>query len=131
MRIEGWEAALAAEIERARAIPFQWGIHDCAIWAFDVRRALTGEDAAKAWRGRYGTALGAYRELRRMGWASHVDGATAIMGAALATPLLAQRGDIVLSGDAFGICLGAQAVFLATAGLIYLQTSECQVAWRV
>ena len=131
MRCPGWEAGFAAEIERARHIAFQWGVHDCAIWAFDMRRALVGCDAAQAWRGRYSTAKGALRVLRRLGWASHQDGATAIMGAPLATPLLAQRGDIVLSDEVFGVCLGVEAAFLSPTGLTYRPISECRIAWRV
>ncbi len=136
MRLAGWEAALAAAVEDARARPFEWGVHDCATWAFDVRRALTGQDAAAAWRGRYSTAKGALRTLRLvLGAATHAEAATAILGAPLASPRQAQRGDIVLvemgDGDSFGVCLGAKAAFLGPQGLEFLPVAGCTHAWRV
>ncbi len=132
MRIEGWEARLAEAVEAARGLPFGWGQHDCAIWAFDVRRALTGADAAAAWRGRYRTARGARMVLRRhLGAASHAEAATAILGPPLASVLQAQRGDIVLARDAFGVCLGRDCAFLAPEGLTFLALTETETAWRV
>ena len=41
-RLPGWEHSLAKAIDAARDRPFCWGQHDCAIWAFDLRRELTG-----------------------------------------------------------------------------------------
>jgi hypothetical protein len=132
VRVEGWETRLAEAVAAAQARPFAWGEHDCATWAFDVRRALTGADAAEAWRGRYRTAIGARRVLRRVLRAdSHQAAATAILGAPLATQLLAQRGDIVLLSDAFGVCLGADCAFLAPNGLTFRPLSETELAWRV
>lgn len=132
-RLQGWELRLADAIDAARGMEFQWGVHDCAVWAFDVRRALTGKDDAAAWRGRYSTATGAQRVLRHLGWGSLADGATALLGAPLATPLMAQRGDIVLGGDApaFGVCVGVEAAFLLPTGLTGLPMREVAMAWRV
>lgn len=131
-RIEGWEARLAEEIEAARGKPFVWGQHDCATWAFDVRRALTGQDAAAAWRGRYSSAKGAVRTLRLvLRAASHAEAATAILGPPLAHPLSAQRGDIVLADDAFGVCAGADCAFLAPEGFAFRPITEIDLAWRV
>lgn len=132
MRVEGWEALLAAAIDDARARPFEWGVHDCAIWAFDVRRAMTGQDAAAAWRGRYSSAKGAVRTLRLvLGAASHAEAATAILGPPLDRPLMAQRGDIVLADDCFGVCAGAVCAFLAPEGLTFRPITEIDMAWRV
>ena len=97
MRVADWEARLAAAIMAARDKPFIWGQHDCAIWTFDLRRALTdGPDHASLWRGKYKTALGAERVMRRLGWSSYEAGAWALLGEPRAYPLLAQRGDLVL-----------------------------------
>ena len=133
-RIAHWETRLAGAIEAARDMPFAWGRHDCATWAFEVVRDLTGgADHAALWRGRYSTALGSHRILRRLGWTSLEDGGRALLGDPLATPLLAQRGDMVLGSEdpAFGICVGARAAFVGPAGLIYLPLTSCHLAWRV
>lgn len=131
MRREGWERALAEAIEAARHRPFAWGVHDCATWAADVRRAMTGSDAAARWRGRYHTARGAARTIRLTGAASLVEAAGRELGSPLASPLLAQRGDIVSDGAALGVCTGAEAAFLSADGLAFRPLIDCTMAWRV
>lgn len=134
MRLQGWELALSAAVAEAEARPFVWGVHDCATWAFDVRRALTGLDAAAAWRGRYSTAAGSLRVIRRMGCADMGAAVTLIMGAPLADVRQAQRGDLLLLVDeveALGVCLGHRGAFLGQAGLTWRAVSDCALAWRV
>ena len=133
-RIENWTTILAARLEAVRDLPFAWGRHDCATWAFDLRRDLTGgEDVAALWRGRYTTALGAQRIMRKLGWQNIEAMGRDLLGDPLATPLLAQRGDLVLGGEdpAFGVCAGARAVFISPDGLVQLPLSVCSLAWRV
>jgi hypothetical protein len=134
MRVCGWTSVLAARLEAAQSQPFAWGCHDCATWAFDLRRDLTGgPDHAARWRGRYRTARGAYRVMRRLGWESLEGLGRDLLGDPLATPLLAQRGDLVLGGEdpAFGICTGARAAFVAPKGLTQLPLASCSLVWRV
>lgn len=130
-RVNGWEVQLAAAVEDARVAAFAWGVMDCATWAFDVRRALTGNDAAAAWRGRYSTSGGASRTLRRLGCRTPAELAQSILGEPLPTPLLAQRGDIVATEDALGVCIGQDCAFLAPAGLTLRPLTAVQLAWRV
>ena len=130
----GWERMLAEAVEAARGRPFRWGQHDCAIWAFDLRRDLTGgDDVAVLWRGRYRTAAGAQRAMRRLGWQSSEAMGRALLGAPLPSVSLAQRGDIVLSatGLGFGVCLGALAAGIAPAGLILTPIATTALAWRI
>lgn len=132
MRADGWEVAFAEAIEAARHKPFAWGGHDCATWAADVRRALTGDDMAADWRGRYRTQLGAARLIRRLGYGSLAEAAEARLGAPLPTVLLAQRGDVLLGpDDAMGICGGSFGMFLTEGGLTDRALRDCQKAWRV
>jgi hypothetical protein len=133
-RIENWERLLAAEIHTARARPFVWGVHDCPTFAFETRMILTsGEDIAALWRGRYTTALGGERVMRRLGWASLEGMGRALLGEPRSAVLLAQRGDIVLAdtGLGFGICNGASAVGMAPAGLVTMPLTSCRLAWPV
>lgn len=131
-RVAGWEVILAAEIEAAQRLPFVWGAHDCATWTFDLVALLRGTaSAADAWRGRYRTALGAERVMRRLGWPTMEAGGRALLGAPLDTPLLARRGDVVLCDGAFGICTGARAALLAPDGLTMRPLRDCALAWRV
>ena len=133
-RVEHWERLLAATIETAHSKPFVWGQHDCPTFAFETRTALTGgEDVAALWRGRYTTALGGQRVMRRLGWTSLEEMGRALLGAPHPTVLLAGRGDIVLAdtGLGFGICVGASAVGMAPAGLVTVPLTSCRMAWAV
>ena len=133
-RVEHWERLLAAAIDTARAKPFVWGVHDCPTFAFETRMILTGgEDIAALWRGRYTTALGGARVMRRLGWASLEEMGDALLGDPRPTVLLAGRGDIVLAdtGLGFGICNGASAVGMAPEGLMTVPLTSCRLAWPI
>lgn len=131
MRREDWPTVLDGEIGAARAGVFEWGVKDCATWAFDVRRAMTGIDDAVHWRGKYKTAKGAARQILRLGFADLREGATFYLGPPLATAFLAQRGDVVFARDALGLCIGATAIFIAPEGCTEIPLGECLAAWRV
>lgn len=133
-RVNHWERRLAEAIEAARELPFRWGQHDCATFAFDLRRALAGgPDVAALWRGRYATAIGAARVMRRLGWSSLEAAGRDLLGPPLASVHLARRGDLLLAdtGLGFGVCLGARAAGYAPAGLVFVPLSACALAWRV
>ena len=127
MRVDRWEIRLAEAIEAARHRPFQWGVHDCATWAMDVRFALTGDDMAADWRGRYRTANGAAKFMRKQGYADLREAAMDKLGAPLETVRLAQRGDVLLDpeGEALGICAGRIGLFLTEGGLTDRPLVEC------
>ena len=134
MRRADWQVRLAGAIEAAREIPFSWGSHDCATWAFDLRCELTGsEDIAALWRGRYRTALGAHRVMKRLGWVSLEAAGRDLLGTPLPSVLQAKRGDLVLGGSelAYGVCMGAKVAFVAPDGLVFISLSDCSLTWRV
>ncbi|WP_234702889.1 DUF6950 family protein [Thalassobacter stenotrophicus] len=133
-RAPHWERLLAAAIDTAGAKPFVWGVHDCPTFAFETRMILTGgDDIAALWRGRYTTALGGARVMRRLGWASLEEMGRALLGEPRPAVLLAGRGDIVLSdtGLGFGICTGATAAGMAPEGLVTVPLTSCQLAWPI
>lgn len=132
LRVDQWPEILAAEIERARNRPFQWGTHDCALMAADIVLAMTGVDYAAEFRGRYRSALGAARLLKRGG------GLWAVLDRQLGASVpaaMAQRGDVVLArfaaGDTAGVCVGGQSAFPGLQGVVFRPTIECLAAWRV
>ena len=133
-RTPDWERRLAAAIDTARSKPFIWGVHDCPTFAFETRMILMGgADIAALWRGRYTTALGGARVMRRLGWASLAEMGMALLGDPRSTVLLAQRGDLVLAntGLGFGICTGACAVGMAPEGLMTVPLTSCRLAWQI
>lgn len=133
-RLSNWTHLLAAAIDTARAKPFVWGVHDCPTFAFETRMILTcGEDTAALWRGRYTTALGGTRVMRRLGWATLEEMGRGLLSDPHPTVLLAGRGDIVLAdtGLGFGICTGAQAVGMTPEGLVTVPLTSCRLAWPI
>lgn len=130
MRLDGWDVRLAEEIEAARDKPFVYGEHDCLTWAFKVRAALTGTDESVIWAWRYKTELGAARLLKREGLDHLIDVGMALLGKPLPSVLFAQRGDIVFR-EAYGVCIGAQALYVGPEGLRALPLETADFAWRV
>lgn len=54
-KIEGWEIALSSTLAACANKPFEWGKHDCCMFAADCIKAMTGKDPAKAVRKKYKT----------------------------------------------------------------------------
>jgi hypothetical protein len=130
--IEARKCCLAAAVDIASAQPFVWGTRDSPTFAFETRTLLTGGvDLASLWRGKYTTHLGGLRVMRRLGWPSLEAMGRALLGSPLDTPLLARRGDIVLtdSGLCFGVVIGCTAICRAPDGLRFVSLTACRLAW--
>jgi hypothetical protein len=132
MRLENWPTLLAAFIESRKDTAFQWGVHDCTLFAADSAMAMTGVDLAAAYRGTYEdiasaeqiiAAAGGFRELVEQN-----------MGAGI-NPKLAQRGDWVLvetiTGPALAVCMGINMIAAGPAGLVSIPMTEAITAWRI
>ena len=142
MRIPDWDKRLARRLHEAGRIPFEWGTHDCATWSFDTRDILIGKENREAdrWRGKYQSAGGAWKIMRRSGWPDLKAMGRSILGEPMANPLMAKRGDICLfpSGRiadgmdwAFGICAGSAIATTGLAGGTLEELSEAALAWEV
>lgn len=134
-RAEDWPLRLNAAIESARERAFVWGEHDCALFAANIVRDLTGIDYAEAFRGKYRSATGATRVLAKLGRRSLRETVTAKLGAGIQAHL-AQRGDVLLwiqpgLGETVGVCLGRQGAFVGPKGLEFIGMREWAWAWRV
>lgn len=132
MRREDWPEILMDHIEAAKTRPFSWGKMDCALFAADIVRALTGEDYAAEFRGRYSTSRGAATALTRYGKGTLRKTLEAKFGAPL-PPLMARRGDLVMlkSPQAAGICIGDRAAFAGPDGITFRPLAECDCCWRI
>lgn len=64
-RKDDWEYRLHAILQEKKHQPFEWGVNDCALFASDIMEALSGVDPARWFRGKYSTARGAYKALKR------------------------------------------------------------------
>jgi hypothetical protein len=129
MSIDIQIAGLLAEYQRA---PFAWGRFDCCQFVRAALRLTTGRDIdIKPYR----TERGAARALAALGG---YDGAMRAYGAQrLPSPLLAQRGDVVLVKapglfeGALALCTGQAAHAVGPSGLAPVSQSNWLRAWRV
>jgi hypothetical protein len=130
MRVEGWESLLAEHVREAYGIPFQWGTHDCAIWAARWVRTCTGKDFLSDWEGKYKTEAGAKRMMKRRGYDSVAEIADEHL---VEIPVaLARRGDLLLHPQGhLGVCFGRHGFFLAEHDVTMLGTLHCTKAWAV
>lgn len=132
-RLPDWEARLAAYLASVAGLPHAYGSHDCALHAANAVIALTDEDPAARFRGRYSTQIGSLRALRRYGEGTleaTFDAAFPEIPCAFA-----QRGDIVLRDGSVGVCLGGDAAFVGEEGglpgLVRFPRREWAKAWAV
>lgn len=132
-RLTGWEQRLHAATRAALRTPYRWGVHDCALFAADCVRAMTGVDLADGFRGRYDDEDSAIAVLRDLG----CDGVDDLPGRWLGeiAPAMARRGDVVLfdglHGRFLAICDGATAVGPAARGIAHHSMSSALRAWAV
>lgn len=132
-RIKGWEQALAATTRAAMPKRHAWGSHDCALFAADCVRAITGVDLAEEFRGQYNDENGARRVLASLGCENVGDLASRYLPEIDAP--MARRGDVVMMDGKFGPFLaivdGWTAVGPSLRGLEHVPASSALRAWRV
>ncbi len=128
-RLPDWETRLAGYLESVLHAPHAYGQHDCALHGANAVLAQTGVDHGAPFRGRYSTATGSVRALRKYGAGTleatfdrHLDEVP---------PALARRGDLVLAQGSVGVCIGGEAMFASEQGLIRIARADWARAWRV
>lgn len=133
-------------IERKK-MPFAWGSNDCALFAADAVKAITGTDIAADFRGKYSDEAGAFALIKSVTGKGE-DPATAVADAAawcaekaglseFKFPKMAQRGDLVVIEDSGRLiagvvhATGTLIVTVGEAGLKSFSISDVKRAWRV
>ena len=118
-RLPDWRGRLRAYASSAARTPFNYGRHDCALFAAGAVAAMTGEDPAAGWRGRYTTLRGGLRVIRKAGHADHIAAAAAWFTEIPSA--FAQVGDLAVApgdaGLALGVVAGAHVWVLRPEGL--------------
>lgn len=132
MRLHDWQVRYDEVVAKCRNTPFQWGQHDCCLWAATVVEAITGTDPAAAYRGTYDTAAGAMKVIKELGGIAEIP--TPWLGEPIA-PQFANVGDIILvyqDRESLAVCNGKNTLVVAPEGLYSIPTlsSFCKKAWR-
>ena len=88
-------------LESGATKPFQWGVHDCCLFAADAILAMTGADIADAFRGKYDDEASAFSLIKSVTGGSTVANAAEYCAVQheleeYPYPLMARRGDLVV-----------------------------------
>lgn len=133
MRVADWPTGLAQFLKEKQHAEFKWGENDCCLFAADAIKTITDVDNATEFRGRYTTALGAARALKRYGAGDIKSTFTTKFGEPKGR-LGATRGDIALvnvnSEDIVGVVFGDIYV-LSDIGLTTLPLSRALCVWSI
>lgn len=128
-----WEARLHAYLESVAGKPFAWGSHDCCLFAAGAVKAITGDDPMPEFRGRYTTAAGSVRALKRYGAGTLEE---TIDGKFPERPVaFARRGDLAFVNGMVGVVVGGDALFVGeedgTEGLVRFPRAAWAKCWGV
>lgn len=140
-----WDLRLINYIERNTARPFVWGEFDCALFACDCVREMTGADLASEFRGQYKSARGALRLIKPFESLMGLANAIALRHDLEKVPWsFARRGDVVIlqapwldcpavAGPygALGIMSARTAFAPSLEGLVQVPANEILGAWRI
>lgn len=117
-RRHDWRARLQAYLASVARQPFEYGRHDCALFAAGAVDAMTGVDLARGFRG-YRTQKGGIKKLRQRGFQDQF----ALLEAHLPEihPAFAKVGDVAVvssdEGPALGIVQGEWIHVLRPEGI--------------
>ena len=115
-RLPDWEMRLSNFMQANERRAFEWGQWDCILFACAAAEAITGEDRAAQYRGRYSDNEGARAALRELGKGTLLR--TVDSQFARKPVGNAQRGDLVWRDGCVGVCLGDKAAFLTEPELL-------------
>jgi hypothetical protein len=117
-RLSDWEARLAAYLGVATEAARAGTVNFCALFAAGAVEAVTGEDPAKQFRGRYAETAARLEDA--------LDGLFPVRPVAFA-----RRGDLAWSGAAVGVVVGSEALFVTNRDLLRLPRRDWSKAWTV
>jgi hypothetical protein len=135
MKLKGWEGRLTTYLSEVAAKPFRPATLDCGLFFADAVQAMTGEDIAKPFRGKYRTIEGGIKIAQKLGFDNHVEYVASLFEE-LPSKLMAQRGDGVEILDvdgspALGIVQGAGVYVMGLDGLTIHPLSSAVRAFRI
>jgi hypothetical protein len=114
MRKADWKIRLISYLGESARKPFEPGTHDCALFAAGAVKAMTGQDFAKRYRGRYNTLKGGFKALQKAGYADHITLAASVLEEIPVS--FAGPGDLAVidtpDGPALGVVQGEGIYFL-------------------
>jgi hypothetical protein len=143
MRFPDWQSRFSKVVKDYQRSAFEWGVHDCCLFVCDCIVALTGQDPAAEFRGKYDNEEQA-RQLVQDYCGGGIEDLVTVMserfGYPEISPISAQRGDLGLItawsssvnfSATMGICVGGQFAFMGLGEMKYVPYGLVARAWRV
>lgn len=131
VRIKGWQTRLEALVNDRLHRRFEFGVHDCCLWAADVVLAATGTDPAEGLRGTYNDEQSAQAVIESMGGVPSIGASR--FGDEIAVSL-AQSGDVGMidtdSGPALVAKVGTTWMAATAWGVSHIADDSVMRAWR-
>lgn len=136
-RKPGWRSRFEAAIDEIKYVPFDWSTqHDCGPGLVGrLVHAMTGEDVAAPWRGRYSSRNGALRVMRNEGFDNLADLVASVLPEI--HPSQARIGDIAAFEMAspfkfaLGVVNGDRVFVLKPEGIGTMNLLAAKRAFRV
>lgn len=130
IRIVDWRTRMESNLISVRTKPFEWGTHDCALFASDHVNAITDVNLGENFRGKYSTALGAIKTLRDAGYGNLLELCQDKLPEIHSS--LTRIGDIVIleseeTGYGIGIVLGENVGVLTSNGYGIIKRSDNRI----
>jgi hypothetical protein len=136
-RRQDWQQRLTALVVARMSLPFIWGVNDCATFAAEAAKQMTGQPLLFVGVPPWHNARQAFRRLQEHGGLA---AAVRESGLAEVVPGMARRGDLVLLRvparpgsvrGAIGVCVGERVAAPGVRGLVMASLAEGVTAWRV
>ena len=138
IRVDNWQSVLGSELRKKR--DFVYGFSDCAMFAFDVVKAITGVDIEEIdkLRGTYSTPFGYKKLLVKNGYEDIREWVADICKSKNFNPIsvtVAKRGDLVMcldpeEGQCVGVMSGDSGIFVTPEGdYVTVPRHELTDAW--
>ena len=132
-RVENWKHKLGQLIQKDRNRLFEWGVHDCCMFAASAIEAQTGHDPAAKYRETYRCERSALEVMKKEGCEGLRDFVELFLGAHDGL-LNVRRGDIALINfegrDTLGVVYGG-VIVPGEKGLVSVPLQSCIMNWRV
>ncbi len=133
IRYTDWRQRLIEYLGKASRQPFVEGEHDCALFLANGVRAMTGQDFAAPYRGRYTTTKCGMRILKKAGFDDHIDLAAHHLVERPVAMARAGDGAVVPTDDgpALGIVQGEGVYVLGPSGMGVVPLTTAVRAFKV
>lgn len=139
-RRQDWVTRLDVYLKARATLPFVFGSNDCCLFAAGAVEAMTGEDLASGFRGKYRTRHGAAQAMKKYaggGARELMEKMAALHGLAEAPPTLLARGSVALilndGLESLGIVdlSGTHIAAPGVIGMVRMPLTRAMTGWLV